>query len=69
MFKEVVIWILAILAVLAIWALTIGFYTLVFWGLGSLITTVFSIGFYWTAIHGLCVALIFWVLKGLFSRG
>lgn len=36
---------------------------LFFWGLGLLIISVFDITYTWTFMHGLCAAIIVWVLK------
>lgn len=36
---------------------------LFFWGLGLLIIDVFNITYTWTFMHGLCIAILVWVLK------
>ena len=41
---------------------------LIFWGLGNLIIWVFGIKFVWTFWHGLICALVFVLLKEIFSR-
>lgn len=46
----------------------LGFYTLVWWGIGSLITSAFEISFYWKPIHGFCIAVLSLIIM-LFFRG
>ena len=41
---------------------------LIFWGLGNLIIWAFGIKFVWTFWHGLVCALVFVLLKEIFSR-
>lgn len=46
----------------------LGFYTLVWWGIGSLITSAFEISFYWKPIHGFCIAALSLIIM-LFFKG
>ena len=45
----------------------LGFYTLVWWGIGSLITSAFEISFYWKPIHGFCIAVLSLIIILLFK--
>ena len=47
--------------------LFLGFYTLVWWGIGSLITSAFEISFYWEPIHGFCIAVLSLIIMLLFG--
>lgn len=40
--------------------------SLIFWGLGVLIISVFNINYVWTFLHGMCMAIIFLVLSYIF---
>lgn len=42
--------------------------TLIFWGIGNLAVFVFSISYDWTIWHGLLCALLFTLLKEMFSK-
>lgn len=45
----------------------LGFYTLVWWGIGSLITSAFEISFYWKPIHGFCIAVLSLIIMLFFG--
>lgn len=55
-----------LLMVLLIVLVFLGFYTLVWWGIGSLITSAFEISFYWKPIHGFCIAVLSLIIMLLF---
>lgn len=57
-----------LLMVLLIVLVFLGFYTLVWWGIGSLITSAFEISFYWKPIHGFCIAVLSLIIM-LFFKG
>ncbi len=46
----------------------IGIFTLIFWGLGNLVIWAFKIDFTWEIWHGLVVAIIYMILRGIFSK-
>lgn len=41
--------------------------SMIFWGLGLLVCTVFTINYTWTFLHGLVCALVFSLLRDLFG--
>lgn len=43
-------------------------YPLIYWGIGSLTTTVFMIDYNWTFMHGLVTALIIAAAKSIFNN-
>lgn len=57
-----------LLMVLLIVLVFLGFYTLVWWGIGSLITSAFEISFYWKPIHGFRIAVLSLIIM-LFFKG
>lgn len=58
---------LAILIALMIVVIAFGISGLVFWGIGSFIIWALGLGIVWTFWHGLAVAFIVSILKGIFG--
>ena len=56
--------ILAILIVILSFVLS----SLFFWGIGCLVINVFGITYTWTFLHGLCTAIIVWILNSIFGE-
>ena len=57
----------AVIAVLLGIALALGITALVWWGIGSFVVWAFGFNFLWTFWHGLAVALVVYMIAGVFS--
>lgn len=54
---------ISVIAIIVAFALS----SLIFWGLGNLIIWIFKINYTWTILHGLACALVYVLLKEIFS--
>lgn len=57
-----------LLLAVSILLIALGINTLTFWGVGNLVIYAFNIDYTWTILHGFVFALVWNIVKGLFSN-
>ena len=62
--EVILVVLIAILMIAGLFALS----GLIFYGLGLLIINTFGIDYTWTYMHGLCVAIIIYILSCIFGK-
>lgn len=65
--KKSLILVITILTILSVVAICFAISGLILWGIGCLVIEVFNISYEWTFLHGLCTALILWILASWFK--
>lgn len=65
--KDLMICIGIIIGVILIFAICLALSGLIWWGVGAFVVWAFKIGFIWTFWHGIAIALLTFMLGGIFK--